>query len=644
MSYYKLALLNMKKSLRNYSLYILTLLLTSTCIYSFISLALSKDILSLSENFEIMMQVMIILSALVAIICKFIVSHSLLFILSQRKKEFATYMLMGMDKIKLIKLFFLENLLISLITLTLGIIMGNFISGFFVSIIYKVFGYSRNIEINLSIGAIIVTILLFLFITLIGLTRAIKSLSKSKIIDLLYDNQKNEIVDNRKYRFIFLRIILGIILLVVCCFSIYMVSKIQSNLAVIYLIITIVSFLGFIYFIYLSLPIMLKNTVEKKSSWYFKNTNMFLLGQLSKNILSSGKSMAVTSILLAISLTSMFIGLVMGSGYKDNIEADYPYDIAILFDSTVENFDEVIEFVDNKYPVKDSTFYNLYNDQKYDVDIISISDYNKLRTQLGLDEKELYNNSYFIHCESALRKNAENFINENKSISLGDTSLTNIKNSIYTDYMNAYKVIGSNGWTIIVPDSVANQLSANKSRLTISLEKESTPEIKSELNEFIRNEWDPNILNQPEGPITMGIIVKSWGVVNSMTGFITISFAGLYLCMIFIILSANLLAFEQLSSVNQSKKSYKILNSIGVSRKEQSSLILKESINIFIFPCIGPIFFISVIAYFTNYFLGKYIYSPIIIPMSLMITLSVSGVIYSVYFYISFKIYKRNVL
>ncbi len=39
--------------------------------------------------------------------------------------------------------------------------------------------------------------------------------------------------------------------------------------------------------------------------------------------------MAVTAIILTLSLATMFVGLVMGASYKTNIEATYPYDVGI---------------------------------------------------------------------------------------------------------------------------------------------------------------------------------------------------------------------------------------------------------------------------------------------------------------------------
>lgn len=66
-------------------------------------------------------------------------------------------------------------------------------------------------------------------------------------------------------------------------------------------------------------------------------------------------------------------------------------------------------------------------------------------------------------------------------------------------------------------------------------------------------EQQPDIQPGQELPerVTMGVTVKAWGVANSLTGFTTISFCGLYLSVIFIILSCSVLAFEQLSAIEQ---------------------------------------------------------------------------------------------
>ena len=102
-------------------------------------------------------------------------------------------------------------------------------------------------------------------------------------------------------------------------------------------------------------------------------------------------------------------------------------------------------------------------------------------------------------------------------------------------------------------------------------------ELKQSLKKFLHdpNAWTP-VLQDGKGlpeQVTMGITVKAWGIENSLTGFAAISFCGLYLSIIFIILSSTILAFEQLSKIDYNRRNYQILDKMGVAQKTRRNLI-----------------------------------------------------------------------
>lgn len=91
----------------------------------------------------------------------------------------------------------------------------------------------------------------------------------------------------------------------------------------------------------------------------------------------------------------------------------------------------------------------------------------------------------------------------------------------------------------------------------MKLEDGGYPELKSDLKQFLNSgKWQPELQSGQQLPekVTMGVTVKAWGVANSLTGFTAISFSGLYLSIIFIILSCSVLAFEQLSAIDKTRR------------------------------------------------------------------------------------------
>ena len=64
--YAKLAFRNIRRSLRDYIIYFVTLTLTAALMYSFLALGLSPDILAMTENMSMLTTGILILSALIA--------------------------------------------------------------------------------------------------------------------------------------------------------------------------------------------------------------------------------------------------------------------------------------------------------------------------------------------------------------------------------------------------------------------------------------------------------------------------------------------------------------------------------------------------------------------------------------------------
>lgn len=93
--YAKLALRNIRRSLRDYIIYFVTLTLTAALMYSFLALGFSSDVLAMAENMSMLTTGILLMSALVAFMSSFVIGYAIRFMLGRRKKEFATYELIA---------------------------------------------------------------------------------------------------------------------------------------------------------------------------------------------------------------------------------------------------------------------------------------------------------------------------------------------------------------------------------------------------------------------------------------------------------------------------------------------------------------------------------------------------------------------
>lgn len=126
---FKLSFNNMKKSIKDYSIYFLTLVLGVSIFYMFNSLDSQQAMLQVSESQRSIIKLMIIMlgyiSIFVAIILGLLIVYANNFLINRRKKEFGVYMLLGMGKKQISKIILLETIFVGIISLIIGIVMRN---------------------------------------------------------------------------------------------------------------------------------------------------------------------------------------------------------------------------------------------------------------------------------------------------------------------------------------------------------------------------------------------------------------------------------------------------------------------------------------------------------------------------------------
>ena len=126
--YSKLALKNLVRSLKEYTIYFFTLVFAICVFYTFNSIK-SQSIMmdfnqSQSASFELIQNVMSIASIFVAFILGFLIVYANNYLIKRRKKEFGIYMTLGMEKSELSRIVFIETLFIGVISLVIGLLIG----------------------------------------------------------------------------------------------------------------------------------------------------------------------------------------------------------------------------------------------------------------------------------------------------------------------------------------------------------------------------------------------------------------------------------------------------------------------------------------------------------------------------------------
>ena len=654
--YFKLAINNVKKSFKDYTIYFLTLTFAVCIFYSFNSIDAQKDMMGINKQYlELMSNGMSYISIFVSVILGGLIIYANNFLIKRRKKELGLYMSLGMSKGKMSKLLVIEELLIGIGSLIIGLIAGMLISQLLAIITSKLFEVNIiKYQFIVSVNSIIKTIIYFGVIFLIVMIFNTFNISKYKLIDLFNAHKKGE---KNKIKNPFIAGILFIISIVMIVFAYKLILKIGLDFTKpefkISILLGIVGTLLFFY----GLTSFLIVIIQKNKKIYLKKLNIFTLRQMNSKINTNFISMAVICLMLFLTISILSTGVGFKKQNIDNI-AKYDASVTAYFDKNKK--DSIKNILDKtKFKIISGDKYayiNLYdtkvsfnsllgeyangniketieNGHMGNIKAIPLSEFNELRALNGEKPLKLDENKFLIQSNmEQMRPTIENFIKksseiqiENKKYTLEDNKL--IENPISTQ--SAAEVL----FNIIVPDSVVNGLEINQSFLDIQYGNDKDKS-QQYYTEFFKNNNDFNGTF-----LRLTTKIETLEVMNASTALIL--YIALYLGIIFLISSAAVLALQQLSEASDSAERYNSLRRIGAPEKMINKTIFIQTLSYFMLPLALAIVHSVVAIKVTNSFIALY-GKPSIISSSLL-TMVFIIIVYSGYFIATYFGYKNIV-
>ena len=119
--YSKIAIKNVKKSFKDYTIYFLTLTLAVCIFYSFNSIESQKALTEMSssgkEYTEMLTTMISYMSVFVAVILGGLILYANNFLIKKRNKELGIYMTLGMGKTKISKILIYETIIVGIVSL-----------------------------------------------------------------------------------------------------------------------------------------------------------------------------------------------------------------------------------------------------------------------------------------------------------------------------------------------------------------------------------------------------------------------------------------------------------------------------------------------------------------------------------------------
>lgn len=634
----RLMIKNIQKNKFNYMLQGLTMTLIIAVMYSFLNLAMSEELVNISENLSLFKGAILVLVLITTYVSGIVIGYVSKYMFLQRNREFATYILLGVKRKRISRLFFMENSLIAFMAMGVGVLIGGGISKVISGSINGVFE-RHIIELRMfEIKPFIYTLLLSLLITGIGSFFSIKKITKEKVVHLLYaekQRQRNVVMTSRRS---FIGLIFAVIFIVSGFYCARQVLTSSSNVAYGYLILMSGFFLVGLYLLQKDITALIFYGISRRPNWIYNDKRLYVIESIKSRFAAKRKLMSVITIIATLSMLSMVIAIIFGSGYRETIEREYPYDITVGIDVGLKNFDDLHNFISTQYTIDEQVFFYLY-DWNENYCAIALSDYNRLRRFLGYKTIELEEADYAIHAEtSALMSQA---VKDMKA-----SPLILNENLDLEEPMETYRTMGENGLVLIMRDELLKEYKPTRSRYVAKSEESIAVGFKSALQDYMRQSFQPILLDGQEikhGKVTMYINTKAWGVNNSLSGFLMILFIGLYLCLIFIIFSATILGFDGLSELDYKKRDYKVLHELGYKKKIIRRLIKGDLFVLFYYPLLIPILSVVMVLILLKNVLNALVISDWMMGISFFYTMFIFLSLYTMFYGVTKWLYMKGI-
>ena len=600
--YFKLAFRNIKKSLKDYAIYFLTLVLGVCIFYTFNSIESQSIMMELSDlkanAFELTSDIIGIVSIFISFILGFLIIYANNYLIKRRKKEFGIYMTLGMENSKLSIIIFIETILIGMISLGVGLILGILLSQGISIVTAKLFEVNiSKFQFVFSKGAFLRTIANFGIIYLVVLIFNSIIIRKVKLIDLLNASKKNEKI---KVKNIWGSIVVFLISIISICTGYHIILK--NGLAVMDSTIIKAIIFGTVgtFLFFFSLSGFLLKLFQSNKKNYFKNLNMFVLRQINSKVNTTFISMSFICLMLFVAICTFSAGLgitkAMNSDIEDLTQFDasfWSYDtenVLNIINEQYNGLDEIIgeksqytnyesdftykQFFSEEVVEKNKNLYPISQDMA--ISIIKLSDFNSLMKMLDKNEINLKENEYYAFGDiSEVTKDIQKNMDNGIEVNIDDKILvpSNYEVINVTTYDSMMK---NNICTIVVNDEIVNGLKPVFCNLNINF-KSNINDAEKYLNENFRSE-------NREGKIAVYGLTKNELLDNSVGIGAMISYLAIYMGIVFLITSAAVLALQQLSESADNVHRYKILKKIGVDDNMINKSLLTQIGIYFIIP------------------------------------------------------------
>ncbi|WP_240717547.1 FtsX-like permease family protein [Priestia megaterium] len=594
---FNLILKNVRRSMKDYAIYFLTLALGVSLFYAFNSISSQPDLNNLNYAMELFGDALVtyigLLSKFIAVILAFLIIYANQFIMKRRKKEMGIYMSLGMNKWKISSLFVGETFLVGILALMVGLGIGFLLSQGISIVALKLFvGNAAGFQLMFSAAAMKQTIISFALIFIIVMLFNTRTIMNIKLVDLLTANRKNQELKVPNKLITLLLFLLSLVSLVtgITLLLFYGLNKDKMTWIMGLLVVGVILF----YYTVSGVIIML---MKRNKKTYFTGLNAFSFRQLGSKMQTNFLVMIVLCGLLFTSLVVLGTGFSTTSSMNKQAKASTPFDLTIMYPyqkniaplnradrDGIKLRKSLKSYAQTTLYKTTMTYEDLFEGQKLNlakaeqkmlqshINFISQTDFNKQMRLSGQKQIQLNPDQYIINANhEGTEKNVKYFLQHNGTLIVGHKTLTPVSDKQFKNIISlSNSTITNDMGTVIIPDQVARTLKPDSYLLN---GKFPSIKVEGQVYEAMNNKWIEHSLNGSMFYVTNSVIKDTY-----FGTFGVIAFICSYLGIVLLIVTLSVLSLQQLTEIQDNKERYRTLAKLGADKGRLTSPFLSRSL------------------------------------------------------------------
>ncbi|WP_255266918.1 FtsX-like permease family protein [Priestia megaterium] len=658
---FNLILKNVRRSMKDYAIYFLTLALGVSLFYAFNSISSQPDLNNLNYAMELFGDALVtyigLLSKFIAVILAFLIIYANQFIMKRRKKEMGIYMSLGMNKWKISSLFVGETFLVGILALMVGLGIGFLLSQGISIVALKLFvGNAAGFQLMFSAAAMKQTIISFALIFIIVMLFNTRTIMNIKLVDLLTANRKNQELKVPNKLITLLLFLLSLVSLVtgITLLLFYGLNKDKMTWIMGLLVVGVILF----YYTVSGVIIML---MKRNKKTYFTGLNAFSFRQLGSKMQTNFLVMIVLCGLLFTSLVVLGTGFSTTSSMNKQAKASTPFDLTIMYPyqkniaplnradrDGIKLRKSLKSYAQTTLYKTTMTYEDLFEGQKLNlakaeqkmlqshINFISQTDFNKQMRLSGQKQIQLNSDQYIINANhEGTEKNVKYFLQHNGTLIVGHKTLTPVSDKQFKNIISlSNSTITNDMGTVIIPDQIARTLKPDSYLLN---GKFPSIKVEGQMYEAMNNKWIEHSLDGSMFYVTNSVIKDTY-----FGTFGVIAFVCSYLGIVLLIVTLSVLSLQQLTEIQDNKERYRTLAKIGADKGMINKSIFKQVAFYFVAPLIMAVILSS---FTTRVVLDKLEpFFEISIAQNMIVSYGIILALYAVYFVATYQSAKQIIV